>query len=189
MAKPFVNTSKGSSLKRKDRFFLDFDTTKWLQQFGKTVEDFNGKGGAFERAVARMMPLVEGDFKEFMAQHEQTGKTIKSLMDNPNLYWDEVTYYKNVGTTTKGKKGFSGHEVKIDKTKNLLFVEYGFLMDQGGEAALFLDIGRQGITYADGTKGKAQAPTFFVYNTINNRLSDFNKIFREEVMKELGGLL
>lgn len=189
MAKPFKNTSKGGSLKRKDTFFLDFDTTNWLKQFEKKAEDFNGKGGAFERAVARMMPLVENDFRTFMAQHRKTGKTIESLMDKPILTWGDVNYYKKVGKTTKGKKGFSGHETVVDKTKNILFVEYGFLMDQGGEAALFLDIGRPGIKYANGTVSKEQKPTFFVYYTMEKRLRDFNKIFKEEVMKELGGLL
>lgn len=182
-----------SSLKRKEAFFLNFDTNKWLEKFGKKAEDFNGKGGAFERAVAKMIPLVKADFQAFINEHKETGDTAETLMETPNLYWGDQTYYKSVGKTTKGKKGFTGHETKIDKTKNILFVEYGFQKDfkykNQGLPAVFLDIGRPGIHYKNGTTSKEMKPTYFVYYTINKHLGTFNKIFKEEVMKELGGLL
>lgn len=178
-----------SSVKRKEAFFLSFDTTQWLKKFNKTAEDFNGKGGAFERAVARMIPLIETEFRTFMAGHTDTGDTINSLMDRPNLYWGDTTFYKSVGKTTKGKKGFTGHETVVDKTKNILFVEYGFEKDKGGLPAIFLDIGRPGIKYNNGTVSKEMKPSFFIYYAIERNLGRFNQIFKEEVLKELGDLL
>lgn len=178
-----------SSLKRKEAFFLDWDTTQFLKKFNKVSDDFNGRGGAFERAVKRMIPLVENDFRAFMSEHNFTGETLKSLMDEPVLTWGDATYYKYVGTNKKGKKGFAGGEVKVDKTKNILFVEYGFKKDDGGLPAVFLDIGRPGIKYKNGTISEPMKPTFFVFYTIEKNLPKFNQIFREEVMKELGGLI
>lgn len=178
-----------SSIKRKNAFFLEFDTTQWLKQFDKTVEDFKGSGGAFERAVNRVIPLVENEFRSFMASHTLTSNTIDSLMNEPNLYWGDTTYYKSVGTTTKGKKGFSGHETKASKTENILFVEYGFQIDKGGLPAIFLDIGRPGIRYKNGTVSKEMKPSFFIHYAVERNIGTFNKIFREEVMKELGGLI
>lgn len=178
-----------SSIKRKNAFFLDFDTTQWLKQFDKKAEDFNGKGGAFERAVARITHLVGQDFLVFMNQHNLTGSTMSSLTPQPKLYWGDTTYYKTVGTTTKGKRGFTGHEVKVDRTENILFVEYGFQVDQGGLPAVFLDIGRPGVKYKNGTVSKEVKPSFFIYYAVEKNLRTFNKIFREEVMKELGGLI
>ncbi len=182
-------TKHSSSIKRKDAFFLEFDTTEWLKQFDKKAEDFKGKGGAFERAVERITYLVGQDFLVFMSQHKFTGLTRSSLTPQPNLYWGDATFYKTVGTTTKGKKGFTGHEVKVDRTENSLFVEFGFQIDQGGLPALFLDIGRPGIKYSNGTVSKEMKPSFFVYYAVEKNIHTFNKIFREEVMKELGGLI
>lgn len=182
-----------SSVKRKEAFFINFDTNKWLEKFNKKAEDFNGKGGAFERAVARIIPFIEQEFRAFMQEHQQTGDTLDTLMDKPNLLWGDTTYYKYVGKTTAGKKGFTGGETKVDKTKNILFVEYGFQKDftykNQGLPAVFLDIGRPGVKYKNGTVSKEQKPTFFVYYAIERNLGKFNQIFREEVMKELGDLL
>ena len=178
-----------SSVKRKEAFFLEFDTHNWLKKFNKKAEDFNGKGGAFERAVARIIPLIKSDFQSFISQHHETGATEDSLMENANFLWGDTDYYRYVGKTTKGKKGFTGGEVKVDKTKNILFVEYGFLKDEGGLPAIFLDIGRPGIKYKNGTVSKEQSPSFFIYYAIERNLPMFNKIFKEEVMKELGDLL
>lgn len=180
-----------SSLKRKDAFFLDFDTNQWLKNFNKKAEDFNGKGGAFERAVKRMIPMVEADFRAFMEQHTDTGLTLDTLMkpDEAEMFWGDQTYYKYVGKTMKGKKGFVGGDVKVDKTKNILFVSYGFNKDEGGLPAVFLDIGRPGIKYKNGTVSKEMKPKFFIYYSIEKNLGKFNQIFREEVTKELGGLL
>lgn len=182
-------TKHSSSIKRKDAFFLEFDTINWLKQFDKKAEDFKGKGGAFERAVERITYLVGQDFLVFMNQHKFSGNTIESMTPHPNLYWGDAKVYKTVGTTTRGKKGFTGHEVKVDRTENSLFVEYGFQLDSGGLPALFLDIGRPGIKYKNGTVSKEMKPSFFVYYAVEKNLRTFNKIFREEVMKELGGLI
>lgn len=182
-----------SSVKRKEAFFLSYDTNKWLAKFNKKAEDFNGKGGAFERAVARIIPFIKNDFKSFINEHTETGDTADTLMDTPNLIWGDATYYKSVGKTTKGKKGFTGHQTVVDKTKNILFVEYGFQKDfsykNQGLPAVFLDIGRPGVTYKNGTTSKEQKPSFFIYYAIERNLSKFNQIFKEEVMKELGDLL
>ena len=182
-----------SSVKRKEAFFLDFDTNKWLEKFNKRAEDFNGKGGAFERAVARMIPFIEQEFRAFISDHNVTGDTAQTLMDKPNLLWGDETYYKYVGKTAAGKKGFSGGETVVDKTKNILFVEYGFQKDfsyeNQGLPAVFLDIGRPGIKYKNGTVSKEQKPSFFIYYAIERNLPKFNQIFKEEVMKELGDLV
>lgn len=178
-----------SSVKRKEAFFLDFDTNQWLKKFEKKVEDFNGKGGAFERAVARMIPLIKAEFEAFMADHKLTGATADSLMTTPNLYWGDSTYYKSVGRNTAGKKGFTHHDVVVDKTKNILFVEYGFKLSEGGLPAVFLDIGRPGVKYKNGTVSRAQRPSYFVYYAIERNIRKFNEIFKEEVMKELGDIL
>lgn len=184
-----------SSVKRKNAFFLEWDTTNWLKQFDKTVEDFKGSGGAFERAVDRMIPLIEQEFRTFMAGHTLTTNTIDSLMSKANLYWGDVEKFKSVGTTTKGKKGFTGHETKAVGKENILFVEYGFTIEKddngkgGGIAAVFLDVGRPGVKYKNGTVSKEMKPTFFIYYALERNMATFNKIFREEVMKELGGIL
>lgn len=182
-------TRHSSSVKRKNAFYLEFDTNQWLKTFDKTVEDFKGKGGAFERAVARITHLVGQDFLVFMNQHNFTGLTKSSLTPEPNLYWGDTKFYKTVGTTTKGQKGFTGHKVKVDKTENILFLEYGFQIDQGGLPAIFLDVGRPGVRYKNGTVSKAVKPSFFVYYAVDKNIKTFNQIFKEEVLKELGGLL
>lgn len=182
-----------SSVKRKEAFFLNFDTNKWLEKFNKKAEDFNGKGGAFERAVARMIPFIEQEFIAFMNEHRLTGDTLETLMNQPNLLWGDTTYYKYVGKTTAGKKGFTGGDTVVDKTKNILFVEYGFQKDfryeNQGLPAVILDIGRPGIKYANGTVSKEVKPTFFIYYAIERNLPKFNEIFKEEVLKELGDLM
>lgn len=172
-----------SSVKRKNAFFLDFDTTNWLAKYNKKVDDFNGKGGAFERAVGRIIPMVEQDFKSFMANHTKTGATIEALMDAPNLYWGDESFYRKLGKkkSTKGSEG--------EPSKNILFVEFGFKIGDGGLPAVFLDIGRPGIKYKNGTVSKEMKPSFFVYYAIERNMSKFNQIFKEEVMKELGDLL
>jgi hypothetical protein len=183
--KEFINTSKGNSIKRKETFFLEFDTTQWLKQFDKKIEDFNGKGGAFERAVVRMIPMVKQEFETFINQHNLTGRTLDSLMKQANLLWGDQKYYKMVGVNKEGKKGFAGAEKVVDKTKNILFVEYGFEIDKGGEGALFLDIGRPEVKYKNGKVSKAEKPTFFVYYTVEKLIGPFQEVFKDEVIKEL----
>lgn len=178
-----------SSIKRKNAFFLDFDTTQWLKQFNKTADDFKGSNGAFERAVQRIVPIVENEFRNFMSGHNLTNTTVDSLMNQPNLTWGDSPKLKNVGKTTKGKKGFSGHETKVVGKEHILFVEYGFQIDKGGLPAVFLDIGRPGVKYKNGTVSKEMKPHFFVHYAVERNMAAFNKIFKEEVMKELGGLI
>lgn len=178
-----------SSIKRKNAFFLDFDTTQWLKQFNKTADDFKGSNGAFERAVKRIVPMVEQEFRSFMSSHNLTNTTIDSLMGQPELTWGDSPKFKNVGKTTKGKKGFSGHETKVVGKEHMLFVEYGFQIDKGGLPALFLDIGRPGIRYKSGKVSKEQKPSFFIYYAVERNIGKFNEIFKEEVLKELGGLI
>lgn len=183
--KEFVNTSKGSSVKRKEGFFLEFDTTNWLAQYNKKIENFNGKGGAFERAVARMIPSVKSEFENFINQHNLTGRTKDALMEQANMLWGDVRYYKNVGVNEAEKKGFKTTKKVVDKTKNILFVEYGFEIDKGGEGAIFLDIGRPGVKYKNGTTSKEMKPHFFVYYTVEKLIKPFQDIFKEEVIKDL----
>lgn len=182
-------TKHSSSIKRKNAFFLEFDTNEWLKQFDKKVEDFKGKGGAFERAVERITQVVGKDFVVFMEQHKFTGLTQSSLTPQPNLYWGDTTFYKLVGQTSKGKKGFTGVKKKVDKTENILFLEYGFQLDTGGLPSIFLDVGRPGVKYKNGTVSKEMKPSFFIYYAVEKNIRKFNEIFKEEVMKELGGLI
>lgn len=187
MAEKKVYEYKSSSVKRKDLFYLDFDTTNFLKQFEKKAEDFNGRGGAFERAMQRMIPLVKQDFSAFIQQHEHSGITERSLMDENEaiLKWGKAVNFKIPNPEAKQSK-------KVNKTKNVLSVIYGFKLEEGtsaGEAAIFLDVGRPGIKYKNGNTSKPMTPTYFVYYTIEKNMRKFNEIFREEVMKELGGLL
>lgn len=170
-----------SSIKRKNALYLEFDTYKWLEQFDKKVEDFNGKGGAFERAVARIVKVVNQDITTFMNEHNVTGATMESLTPAPILTWGDDSYFKQLG---KKKKKVNSS----DANKNILFVEFGFQIDKGGLPSIFLDVGRPGIKYKNGYVGKPQQPHFVLYYVVERNMATFNKYFKEEVMKELEGL-
>lgn len=184
-----------SSLKRNDTFFIDIDSTHFIEKFNKRAEDFKGRGGAFERAMVRMIPLVEAEFKAFVSAHNQTGDTVETLMkpEEAVMYWGDNARKKWSGTTTKGIKGFTGGHVVVKNTEHILFLQYGFKQDfkykNQGLPAVFLDVGRPGIKYKNGTVSKEMRPTFFIFYTIERNIKKFNAFFREEVMKELGDLV
>ena len=167
-----------TSLKRADVFFVDFDGSKLIKKIeaaGKRVQP------ALEKAAKRSLPLVEASFKEFMADHIRSGRTADSLIDvsQVQFIWGKNALKKWVGSTTKGKKGFTGGHVEVVDEEDVLFFEYGFDADKGGIPALWLDIGTPN---RDPKYGQVK-PSFFIYYSVENNLKKIHAIQNEELMK------
>ena len=148
----------------KNTFTFEFDTTNWLKQFDKKANDFNGKGGALERAINEMIPYLDYEYITVINSFKNpTGTTADSLMKKPQIKWS--------------------------KDNQECVFKYGFKISDGGLAALFINFGRPGVKYKNGTVSKPMQPTFFIDNIVKTYNSKFNEIFKEEVLKELGGIL
>ena len=144
-------------------FTLEVDAVNLIKQLNKKVEDFSGKGGAMERTINRLVPFLDYEYITVINSFKNpTGETEESLMTKP--------------------------ELKLNK-KGQVVIKYGFKISDGGLAALFINYGRPGVKYKNGTVSKPMQPTFFIDNIIKTYNNQFNKIFVEEVKKELGGLL
>lgn len=165
-----------SSLKRKDVFFMDFDA----QKLANAIEKAGGNiKPAIERAARRSLPIIQKEFQTFADKHKVTGAMAKSLIDPSQVafIWGKNAKKRFVGTTTKGKKGFTGGSVKTVSEEDCLYFEYGFDAKDGGLPALFLDIGTPKIK-----------PTFFIYYAVENNLKRIHEIQKEELTKILEGL-
>lgn len=147
----------------RPQFTLDVEVSDWLKTLDKKAADFSGKGGAFERTINELVPYLDYEYiKVINSFKNPTGATQESLMDKPEIKW---------------------------KDDNQLTFKYGFKISKGGLASLFINYGRPGIKYSNGTVSKAMQPTYFIDNIVKTYNSKFNEIFKEEVLKELGGLI
>lgn len=147
----------------KKAFYLEVETTDLLKTLNKKASDFSGKDGAFERTINRLVPYLDYEYIMVINSFKNpTGVTADSLMTKPEIKW---------------------------KTDNQLNFKYGFKISKGGIAALFINYGRPGIKYSNGNVSKAMQPTYFIDNIVKTYNSKFNEIFKEEVLKELGGLM
>ncbi len=148
--------------KKNSVVFVDGELTDFVNSFDKKISDFSGKGGAIERTINRIVPFLEFEYLTVVSTFKNpTGVTQDSLMTKPEIKWsgdDKVT------------------------------AKYGFKVSKGGLAAIFINYGRPGIQYKNGTVSKPMKPTYFIENTNRKYNGTFNKIFKEEVLKELGGL-
>lgn len=150
--------------KKRNSITMDVsDITEFLKKFDKKAEDFTGKGGAIERAVLKMTPYMDYEYISVIQRFKNpTGVTEESLMTTPEIKWNK-----------DGK----------------LTYKYGFKISKGGVAAIFINYGRPGIKYSNGTVSKPMQPTYFIDSAANTFTREFGKAFKEEVKKELGGLL
>lgn len=176
---------KGSnSIKRNDIFFVDLDTKKIIEKLEKAGKDTKR---ALERAALRGLPLIEKEFKDFIQDHRVTGETESSLMSASDVQpiWGKVALKKWVGTTTKGKKGFTGGQVKVVNEDDVMFLQYGFRVNKevSGLPALFLDIG----VWENGSP--RQAPTFFMFYAVERNIQNVQALQKEELMKIVEGLI
>ena len=147
----------------KKSFYFEYDTVNFLAKLDKKISDFSGKNGAIERTVNRLVPYLDYEYISIINSFKNpTGVTADSLMTKPEIKW-------------------SGNE-KVT-------ARYGFKISEGGLAAIFINYGRPGIKYANGTVSAAMKPTYFIENCVNKYVGTFNEIFKEEVLKELGDLL
>ena len=167
-----------TSLKRADVFFVDFDGSKLIKKIeaaGKRVQP------ALEKAAKRSLPLIQASFKEFMADHIRSGRTADSLIDPSQVefVWGKDAVKKWVGTTTKGKKGFTGGHVDVVREEDVLFFEYGFDGNKGGFPAIFLDVGTPNRPARYGQV----KPSYFIYYSVENNLKKIHAIQNEELMK------
>lgn len=162
-----------TSIKRKDAFFMNFDA----QKLANAIEKAGGNiKPAIENAARKSLPIIQKEFANFAEQHKFTGDMARSLI-NPSqvaFVWGKNAKKRFVGTTTKGKKGFTGGSVQVVSEDDCLFFEYGFDVDKGGLPALFLDIGTPKIK-----------PTFFIFYAVENNLSKIHAIQQEELTKVL----
>lgn len=142
--------------------FVDTDLLEFVKRFNKKVEDFSGKGGAFDRTIDRVVPMMKTEYQKVIASFKNpTGQTEKSLMDEAEKKW---------------------------VNENKLNFKYGFKISKGGLASLFINYGRPGIKYKNGTVSKPMKPTYFLDDIFKKFENEFKEIFKEEVLKELGGL-
>lgn len=165
-----------SSLKRKDVFFMDFDA----QKLANAIEKAGGNiKPAIESAARRSLPIIQKEFQTFAEQHKRSGRMADSLLDPSQVtfVWGKNAKKRFVGTTTKGKKGFSGGSVQTISEEDCLYFEYGFDANNGGLPALFLDIGTP-----------TQQPYFFIHYAVENNLKRIHEIQKEELTKILEGL-
>lgn len=166
-----------TSLKRDNAFFLDFEGTELVKKLEKAGGNVKP---ALEAAARRSLPIVQKEFKNFIAQHKVTGDTERSLIDPSQVkfIWGKQAKKRFVGTTTSGVKGFTGGKVEVVSEEDCLYFEYGFSIEKGGLPALFLDIGTP-----------RQQPHFFIYYAVENNLDKIHKIQKEELMKILKELI
>ena len=168
--------NKGKWSKKGNAFHFDFES-------GKLVKAIEKAGGnikpAIEQAARKSLPIIQREFATFIAQHKHTGETERSLIDPSQVafLWGKEAKKRFVGTTTKGKKGFTGGSVQTVSEDDCLFFEYGFDVEQGGLPALFLDIGTP-----------KQKPTFFIYYGIEKSYGKIHAIQRAELTKILEDL-
>lgn len=167
-----------TSLKRKDAFFLSFEG----QKLANAIEKAGGNiKPALESAARKSLPIVQAEFQKFIAEHRLTGETEASLIDpsQTTFIWGKNAKKRFVGTTTKGKKGFTGGSVQVVSEEDCLYFEYGFDAKKGGLPALFLDIGTPKIK-----------PSFFIYYAVENNMKKIHEIQMQElsrIVKELQG--
>lgn len=177
-----------TSLKRKDVFFMDFDAQKLanaIEKAGKSIKP------AIEAATRKSLPIIQREFEAFAAQHNRSGEMAESLINasQTKFEWGKNAKKKWVGTTTAGKKGFTGGRVEVVDEESVLFFEYGFDVSKGGIKALWLDVGTPKRPPTE--KGKYTGtvdPTFFIYNAVENNLSKIHEIQKQELMKIVEGL-
>lgn len=167
-----------TSLKRKDAFFLNFEG----QKLANAIEKAGGNiKPALEAAARKSLPIIQAEFQKFIAEHRLTGETEASLIDPSQtvFIWGKNAKKRFVGTTTKGKKGFTGGSVQVVSEDDCLYFEYGFDAENGGLPALFLDIGTPKIK-----------PSFFIYYAVENNMKQIHDIQMGElrkILKELQG--
>ena len=177
-----------SSLNRKDVFFMDFDA----QKLANAIEKAGGNiKPAIERATRRSLPIIQKEFQTFAEQNKRTGMMANSLVDpsQTKFIWGKDAKKRFVGSTTKGKKGFTGGTVKTVSEDDCLFFEYGFEVAEGGIRALWLDVGtpNRPPRQKGGNTGQIKG-TYFIFYAVENNLSKIHAIQKEELMKILEGL-
>lgn len=175
-----------TSLKRKDVFFMNFDA----QKLATAIEKAGGNiKPAIERATRRSLPIIQKEFEKFAAEHDRTGKMAGSLIDasETKFIWGKNAKKRFVGTTTAGKKGFTGGGVQVVSEDDCLFFEYGFDANEGGIRALWLDIGtpNRPPRKLDGRDTGKVKPTYFIFYAVENNISKVHAIQKEELTKIL----
>lgn len=172
-----------TSLKRSNAFYMDFDS----QKLANAIEKAGGKiKPAIEAASRRSLPLIQREFSNFASQHKVSGKMSDSLIDasETKFIWGKEAKKRYVGTTTKGKKGFTGGKVEIVSEEDCLFFEYGFDASKGGVKALYLDIGTPKRTPKRGqVKG-----TYFIHYAVERNMGKIHAIQKQELTRILEGL-
>lgn len=177
--------AKKSKFSYKSNFmYMDFDGSKLV----KAIE---GAGGnikpALEAAAKKSIPIFQKEFAQVAQQHEVTGQMAEALIDpsQVTILWGKEAKKRWVGSTTKGKKGFTGGRVEVVSEDDVMFYEYGFDLDKaGGAHALWLDIG----TPKRDPKYGVVKGNYFVFYTINNNMSKVHAIQNKELSKILEGL-
>lgn len=173
-----------TSLKRKNAFFMDFDT----QKLANAIEAAGGNiKPAIEAATRKSLPIIQAAFKQEAVEHTRSGDMESTLIDASQtpMIWGKQAKKRFVATTTKGVKGFSGGKVEVVDEESVLFFEYGFDANkQGGLRALWLDVGtpNRPPTKKGKNTGKVKGD-YFIFYAVENNLSKIHAIQKQELMR------